>query len=41
VRHASDYHVKGRPDLVAVVNEVDMVVSDVSDTVLSVPSSRL
>jgi hypothetical protein len=33
--------VKGPPDLVAFVNEVDMVVSDVSDAVSSVPSTRL
>jgi hypothetical protein len=30
VRHASDYHAKGRPDLVALAYEVDMVVSDES-----------
>jgi hypothetical protein len=28
VRHASDYHAKGPPDLVVFVNEVDMVMSD-------------
>jgi len=31
VRHASDYHAKGPPDLVAFVNEVDMVMSDGSN----------
>ena len=41
MRHASDYHAKGPPDLGVVVCEVNMVVSDVSDAVSSVPSSRL
>jgi hypothetical protein len=31
VRHASDYHAKGRPDLDVVVCEVDMVMSDLSN----------
>lgn len=31
MRHASDYHAKGPPDLVAFVNEVDMMMSDESN----------
>ena len=41
MRHASDYHAKGPPDLDVVAEEIRMVVSDVSDAVLSVASSRL
>jgi hypothetical protein len=31
VRHASDYHAKGPPDLVAFVNDMDVVISDESN----------